>query len=163
VEAIEQIPPEKRAYIDESGVKKEYQREYAYAPRGKKVQGAKKAGKGKGMNIIGAKCNGKHLAVRMYEHTTNAAFFESWFSELLKVVPRGCTIILDNARFHRKDALLALIKKTRRKIGLLFLPPYSPDFNPIEKTWANLKKYLRHFSHNFASLHEAITVFFELC
>ena len=141
MEEIEGIPPEKRVYVDESGIKKGYYREYAYAPRGKKVHGVKKAGKGKSMNIIGGICNGEHLAVRTYEHTTKAPFFEKWFSGFLKEVPRGGAVIMDNASFHREQALLALIKKARRKVKLLFLPPYSPDFNPVEKSWANLKSF----------------------
>ena len=52
LEETEHIPSKKRVYADESGIKKGCQREYAYAPRGKKVHGVKKAGKGKSMNII---------------------------------------------------------------------------------------------------------------
>ena len=59
----------------------------------------------------------EHIAVEQYEHTTDDVFFEQWFSErLLKEVPRGCTIIMDNASFHRKEALLEVIKKARRKV-----------------------------------------------
>jgi transposase len=149
--------------VDESGTKKDYQREYAYAPRGKKVYSVKQTSKAKKTNIIGALCNKKHLEIRMYEHTTNSEFFEDWFFKvLLKEVPRGCTISMDNASFHRQTALQALITKSRRKIKLLFLPPYSPDFNPIEKSWANLKKFLRHFSFNFSDFHDAISAFFKL-
>ena len=115
------------------------------------------------MNVIGGLCNGEHIAVEQYEHTTNAEFFEQWFfNRLLKEVPRGCTIIMDNASFHRKEALLELIKKTRRKVSLLFLPAYSPDFNPIEKSWANMKRFLKNYSHTFPALHIAITAFFKL-
>jgi transposase len=69
---------------------------------------------------------------------------------------------MDNASFHRKEALLELIKKSRRKITLLFLPAYSPDFNPIEKSWANMKKFLKNYSHTFSTLPLAITAFFEV-
>ena len=112
-------------------------------------------------NIIGALCNGRHIGVESYAHTTTALFFEGWFARLLCLLPRGCTIILDNASFHRKLALEEIIKKSRRKITLLFLPPYSPDLNPIEKTWANLKKFLRHHGKDFDNLHLAINAFFR--
>ena len=115
------------------------------------------------MNIIGSYCNGKHLAIKTYEHTTDSAFFEKWFSHvLLPEVPGGFTVIMDNASFHREKALLALIKESGKNITLLFLPAYSPDFNPIEKSWGNLKKFLRHFSHLFDSLPDAISHFFQL-
>jgi transposase len=149
-------------YVDESGVHKQFQREYGYAERGELVCDTKSGKGGPRVNVIGGLCNGKHLAVKQYGHTTNAAFFEEWFCEvLLKEVPRGGTIIMDNASFHREKVLVKLIKKSRRKIGLIFLPAYSPDFNPIEKSWANMKKFLKHYSHTFSALPLAITAFFE--
>ena len=67
--------------------------------------------------------------------------FENWIeTELIKSIPKGYTIIMDNAAFHRKNKLEELAQKHGFK--LLFLSAYSPDFNPIEKTWANLKKAL---------------------
>jgi transposase len=148
-------------YVDESGIHQSYQREYGYARRGKEVYGKKNGKKGQRLNVIGGLCNGKHIAVQQYGHTTNASFFERWFIEcLLKEAPRGCTIIIDNARFHRKEALLALIRKSRRKITLLFLPAYSPELNPIEKSWANLKRHLKHYLHTFPTLQFAVNAFF---
>jgi transposase len=79
-----------------------------------------------------AYCCGKTIAPRTYGHTTDAAFFEDWFEfDLLSVVPCGHTVIMDNASFHRKKALREIAE--RYSVKLLFLPPYSPDFNPIEK------------------------------
>ena len=93
------------------------------------------------MNITGAYCNGRHLAIKMYEHTTDSAFFEKWFSQvLLQQVPEGFTIVMDNASFHREQALLSLIKVSGKNITLLFLPAYSTDFNPIERSWGESQK-----------------------
>ena len=130
---------------------------------GVSVYCSKKESQRKMMNIIGAYCNGKHLAIKTYEHTTRSVFFEQWFSQvLLQEVPDGFTIIMDNASFHREAALLSLIKESGKNVSLLFLPPYSPDFNPIEKSWANLKKFFRHYSSNFDSLSLAISHSFHL-
>ena len=64
---------------------------------------------GKGLaktNVIAGLCNNRHIAVRCYDHSTTAAFFEEWFEwELLSAVPEGSIIIMDNASFHRKNKL----------------------------------------------------------
>jgi transposase len=73
---------------------------------------------------------------------------ENWVeNNPLKCIGSGKTVIMDNARFHRKKQLEEICGKAG--IGLLFLPPYSPDFNPVEKEWANMKRELR----DTASLH----------
>lgn len=90
-----------------------------------------------------------------YEGTMDAAFFEAWFVRmLLPCLRAGDTVVLDNASFHRKAVLRELAHKAGCQI--LFLPPYSPDLNPIEKFWAWLKGRLRKILPLFASLQKAI-------
>jgi transposase len=144
--------------VDESGVNTYFQREYARAPRGELIEDVKRGTKFERTNIIGARCMKKHIAVKCYRHTTDAEFFEKWFEEcLIKETPKGYTIIMDNATFHRKTQLR---KTARGKVRLLFLPPYSPDYNPIEKSWANMKRYLRDNLQYFQSVDDAIYNYF---
>lgn len=64
-------------------------------------------------------------------------------------------VILDNAAFHKSAKTAALIRATGAQ--LLYLPPYSPDLNPIEHAFANIKRFRRHHAH--LSLDEVIKVF----
>jgi len=91
----------------------------------------------------------------------NSKLFELWFVEvLLKLIPAGSVIVMDNAPWHRKKILKALASAAGCRV--IFLPPYSPDFNPIEKVWANLKTFIRNYMRNFSSLTLAILHFFEV-
>ena len=64
---------------------------------------------------------------------------------------------MDNAQFHQKKELRKL---ARGKVRLLFLPPYSPDYNPIEKSWANMKHYLCDNIQKYQSVESAIYDYF---
>jgi transposase len=155
LQKLEEVPEEKRVYVDESGCNECYGRTHGRALRGVKVEDTKRGRKYARTNIISAYCCGETLAPKTYTTTTNSAFFENWFEfDFLSVVPCGYTIIMDNARFHRKKVLHKIA--TRYGVNLLFLPAYSPDFNPIEKFWANLKKWLRKNVARFATLQLAI-------
>jgi len=141
-------------FVDECGVQDDFRRERARAKRGVRVHSTKPGKKPKRTNVVAGLWGRKHIAVRCYNHTTTAAFFEDWFEwELLSVIPVGSVIILDNATFHRKKHLAEIA--ARYGVYLLFLPAYSPDLNKIEKSWANLKHWLvdnlrRFFSVDFA-------------
>ena len=105
-------------------------------------------------------CGREHYSIQCYKHTAEAQFYESWFEKyILKEIPNGCgyTIIMDNAKFHRKNILR---KIARGKVRLLFLPPYSPDYNPIEKSWANMKRFLRNNLQDFQSVDSAVYNYF---
>ena len=79
------------------------------------------------------------LATVLYETSTTANWFNKWLKEhLLKELNPNSTLILDNARFHKKKDIKEIAENSGHKV--IFLPPYSPDFNPIEQDFAIMKK-----------------------
>jgi transposase len=146
-------------FVDESGLNREYRRLYARAKRGVKVHDTKPGKRQKRTNIIGGLCNGKHLAMQCYEQSTTAMFFEDWFEfELIPLLTENTVIVMDNASFHRKNVLPKIAK--RYGMFVLFLPPYSPEFNPIEHSWANFKEWLKYNSARFSCFDFAIDTYF---
>ena len=156
------MPQEKRVFVDGSGINTCLHREKGRAPRGERVEAVIPGKKFERINIIGALCDGEYHGVMCYKHTANSDFFENWFADvLLKTIPHGknYTVILDNAPFHCKKRLRVL---ARGKVRLLFLPPYSPDYNSIEKSWANMKRFLRGSIKKFQSVKDAIYSYFDV-
>ena len=148
-------------YIDECGIDQYLYREYAYSPRGQKVVAQISGKKFKRTNIVAGICKGKWVAPLEYSCTTDSVLFEFWFENcLLKETEKGSVIVLDNAAFHRKSVLPDLAK--RYGCEVIFLPPYSPDLNPIEKKWAWLKKKLRKILPNFDSFNNALANCFQV-
>ena len=123
--------------------------------RGKRVHGLVSGKRFKRLNIIAGYCDGVILGEYCYTGTTTADVFEEWFCNfLLPETKKGDVVIMDNARFHNKKrlAMYAWVYK----VILIFLPPYSPDLSPIEKVWANVKRFLRNHMNKFNSLQDAI-------
>lgn len=87
-------------------------------------------------------------------------FFEQWFEfQLLPVLSEDAVIIMDNASFHRKKQLRTIAEAHHCRI--VFLPPYSPELNPIEKDWANLKQWLKFHHRQFTTFDDAISYYFN--
>jgi hypothetical protein len=155
------IPEEKRIYVDECGINKFLQRERGRALRGVRIEDVKRGRKFQRTNIIAGYCNGKFLADWCYPHSTNSLWFEFWFKEfLIPSAPKYSTIILDCASFHREKQLRKLLRW--KKLNLLFLPPYSPDFNPIEPQWANLKRALVDMIPDHKIIESAVYEYFAI-
>lgn len=148
-------------FVDECGVEEEYQREYGWSPIGVRVHDVKSGKRGRRTNIIGGLWGKKHVAVSCYSQSIKGTVFEDWFEfELLAVIPYGSLVIMDNASHHRKKHLHAIAE--RYGVRLLFLPKYSPDFNPIEKSWANFKRWLCDNLYRFPNHDFAVDCFFSL-
>ena len=105
--------------------------------------------------------DGKILAPFQYDGTMDSKLFEFWFSNrLLPSLEQGTVIVMDNASFHSKKRLLSVAQSVGCR--LLFLPPYSPELNPIEKFWAWLKRFLRKVLPDAPSFDDALYTAFQL-
>ena len=123
-------------YMDESGFEAETIRSHGYAPIGKPCidsynwQGKKRT------NVIGALYDKTLFALDYFEKNINGDIFYNWCKDtLIPSLKTKCVIVMDNASFHKRVQRLL----NRHGHRLLFLPPYSPDLNPIEKKWAQAK------------------------
>ena len=155
------MPPNLLVYVDEMGIDQCLYREYARAPLGQKVMTKVSGRKFKRTNIVAGICQGEWIAPLEYTGTTDSALFEFWFENfLLKEISPGSVIILDNASFHRKTILPGLALNHGSTV--LFLPPYSPNLNPIEFRWAWLKRKLREILHHFDSFDLALRAAFQV-
>ncbi len=95
-----------------------------------------------------------------YNGTTDSTLFEFWFEKcLLPCLKEETTIVMDNASFHRKEYLLSIAQKNNFK--LIFLPPYSPELNPIENFWFVLKHRIKMHIPLCSSLNDAVSLAFS--
>ena len=124
-----------------------------------KVEGRTHGKKQEKLNIVAAKRGKQILEVHEYGCSMNSCLFEFWFMLLLKCVSPGHWFIMDNARFHRENVLRAMAESAGCHV--LMLPAYSPDLNPIEPEWANLKTFLRNHSRDYALTSDAVFHYFQ--
>ncbi len=126
-------------YLDETGFDLSAARTHGRAPRGQRIYGLRSGNRRPRTSLIGALVKGKLTAPMLFSGTTNTAVFNQWLEEfLLPAIGKGMTLIMDNAIFHKSQATKDIVHKSG--CSILFLPPYSPELNPIEQTWANLKR-----------------------
>jgi transposase len=111
-------------------------------------------------SFISGLLNGNVISPFCFQGGCDTEVFNYWLENMLlpKLGP-GYTLILDNAKFHKSISTKKLVN--RFQCELLFLPPYSPDLNPIEKIWSQLKAIIKKTKDKFSSLAESIDFAFR--
>ena len=136
-------------YFDESGFEEDVRRDAGWAERGTKIYSDVRGGKNLRTNLIMAqrRKSKKWLAPILFNGACEGTTVLWWISEyLLATLSKPSVIVMDNAPFHPKAKIKALLEKHGHK--LLCLPQYSPDLNPIENTFAALKSNWKHAQKN---------------
>jgi transposase len=156
-EAVPELDPSALVFVDESGSNQAMARDYGRAPRGQRALGAKPVHRGRHVTMVGALGLVGVVAAMMVEGFVDGATFLAFVQEVL--VPQlqpGQVVVLDNLKAHK----VAGVREAIEAVGarLLYLPPYSPDFSPIEECWSKIKAILRaKAARTLGHLWQAIT------
>ena len=136
------LDPERLVFIDETWASTNMARRYGRAPRGRRLRAGVPHGRWKTTTLVAGLRTSGVVAPFVLDGPINRAAFEAYVEKVLVPALRpGDVVILDNLSSHKGARVRALIEAAGA--SLLSLPPYSPDFNPIENAFAKLKALLR--------------------
>ncbi|WP_246196674.1 IS630 family transposase [Aquisphaera giovannonii] len=136
------VDPARLVWLDETGTNTAMARRYGRAPRGRRVDGPVPHGHWKVLTLTDAIRLGGVCACMARDGATNAATFESYVERVLAPALRpGDIVVMDNLAAHKSPEVERLIRAAGAEPR--YLPPYSPDLNPIEKMFSKLKAFPR--------------------
>lgn len=140
---MKDLPPERLVSIDESGLEENGSyRTYGRAPQGKQVLGDVSGKRSTRISLIAAFNHRQLKAPFRFDGYTNTEVFNLWVQQcFVPTLNPDQMVIMDHARFHKSVKTQELIAAAHCHVR--FLPPYSPDFNPIEPVWAIVKTMIR--------------------
>lgn len=132
----------KLVFLDESGVNTNMTRHYARAAAGARAVDSTPVNTPSSTTILSSVQINGTTAYTTYHGGTNAKKFEDYLQTvLIPSLDKDAVVIMDNMRSHHAESVKAVLEQS--KIKYMYLPPYSPDLNPIEKLWSKIKAYLR--------------------
>jgi transposase len=132
-------------FLDESGLRLGAPTRYGWAKSGQKALGQAIHGAWKNITMLGAIGLDGFRGFMNIESGTSSDVFRAFIEhELVPRLKPGDCVVMDNLAAHRDGRALTAIEKAGATV--LFLPPYSPEFNPIEKLWSKLKEFVRRQS-----------------
>jgi transposase len=134
--------PRRLVFVDETWAKTNMAPLRGWAPVGQRLHAKVPYGHWKTMTFIAALRSDRIDAPFVFDQPINAISFTAWVEgQLAPTLAPGDIVIMDNLSSHKKPAVRTAIRA--RGARLLFLPPYSPDLNPIEQVFSKLKHLLR--------------------
>jgi transposase len=156
-EHLKDVPVEKLVFLDESGAKTNMTRTRGRAPRGVRVIEKVPHGHWQTTTMISAIRTTGPCAAAVVTGATDSEVFLAYVEHVLvPELTEGEVVILDNLQPHKAKGVREMIEAAGAK--LVYLPPYSPDFNPIENMWSKVKQHLRSAAaRTFDALQETVT------
>lgn len=147
--------------MDEAGADNNEDYGYGWCASCERFSAMKLGHKTERVNMIAGWRNREVLAPMTFKGSCNTDLVEAWVEQwLVPQLQPGNVVVIDNASFHKSAAIRESIEQAG--CALLFLPPYSPDLNKIEKFWARLKHYLRKTLNQFENFWDAVDNAFKL-
>ncbi|OHV03588.1 IS630 family transposase [Methylorubrum extorquens] len=141
-EAQPHLDPDKLVFLDETAAATNMARRYGRAPRGERCRLLVPQGHSKTTTVTAALRTTGLCALDLADGATNGQRFRDYVANrLVPVLRPGDTVILDNLQAHKVSGIRERVEAAGAR--LLYLPPYSPEFNPIEQIFAKLKALLR--------------------
>ena len=149
------IEPQRLVFIDETGVTTAMTPAYARAPRGERAVDSAPAS-WESVTVTAAIGLEGVRAPLVFPGATNEAAFQTYVDRVLvPALHQGDVVVFDNLAAHLKPGVIAAIE--RAGASVLPLPPYSPDYTPIEEMFSKLKEFLRRVAaRSQGKLYEAI-------
>lgn len=156
-EARATVVAEDWVFVDESGIATDMARRYGRAPGGQRARGAVPYGRWETLTIFGGLSRAGLIACMTLEGAADTPAVVAFTAKVLVPALRpGQVVVMDNLSPHKAPRVRELIEAVGCR--LLFLPPYSPDLNPIEPAWSKLKALLRSIgARTIAALEAALT------
>ena len=134
--------PSRLVFIDETAISTNMARTHGRCPRGERLIGRVPFGAWKTTSLIMALRHDGMTAPAAFDGAITGESFTAYVEQaLVPTLKRGDIVIWDNVRTHKAERALAAIEAKGARV--LFLPPYSPDLNPIEQAFSKLKALLR--------------------
>jgi len=162
IEVMSNIDVKDVVSVDEAGATANMARDYARSPKGERARAQRPVSPGKRLSMIGAlTINGLEEGF-IFEGGVGAEEFLFFVEDYLVPILRpGQVVLLDNNRFHFADGVEELICETGASV--LYIPRYSPEFNPIEECWSKVKNYLKKtMAWTKEELYQAISKAFDI-
>jgi|TARA_Y100000310_G_C20395457_1_gene674880 transposase len=137
------IEEENRVYLDEAGSNLAMTPNSSWSPKNERAYDKKPACRGSNLSMIGAIKSTGMKALYSYDGAVDSNKFVDFVeNNLLKELKDGDVLIMDNSAVHHSGIVRNCLNK--HGIRVLYLPPYSPELNPIEEAWSVIKNKLRH-------------------